>query len=133
MDNVSVQCENCEEIVQPEGPEGARKWKLVGAAILGFFGFAIGSVVGIATAGFGFVASFVTVPLGLYFGWKMGAKFAEMRSGITCPNCGNDFSRSAEQLEKAGAAASKARKGASNAAGSARDAVDERRGNDDSA
>jgi hypothetical protein len=127
MDNVSVQCDSCEQIVEPEPPKGKLKYKLAGALVLGFIGFIMGTAMGFVTAGVGFVGYVVTIPVGLIFGWMLGGKVAEIRSGITCPNCGNDFSRSAEQLKKAGAAASKAREGASNAANSARDAVDERR------
>lgn len=51
-------------------------------------GFAIGSVVGVATAGVGFVAWFFTLPIGVYIGYKLGSIGAEMMDGPSCPSCG---------------------------------------------
>jgi len=60
------------------------------AIIFEGIGFALGSVVGVATAGFGFVAWIFTVPIGLYMGYKIGAIGAEMMDGPSCPKCNSN-------------------------------------------
>lgn len=85
--NLEVRCEECGEVAEPDPPENKLKWIIGMALLFGGIGLAIGSVVGIATAGFGFVASIVTVPLGLYMGYKIGGFGAEMLDGPSCPAC----------------------------------------------
>lgn len=65
------------------------KWILGAAIFFAGIGFMIGSVVGVATAGFGVVAWFFTVPIGLYAGYKIGSFGAEMMDGPSCPDCGS--------------------------------------------
>jgi len=88
---VDIQCESCDEIVQPEPPE--RRWLFagIGALLLGLFGLFVGLSVGVATAGFGVVAAFFTVPIGLYGGYKTGRWSANKRDPPSCPRCGNQF------------------------------------------
>jgi hypothetical protein len=49
--DVQVKCDDCGEIADPEPPENRRYYTGGMALVLGFIGFLIGSVFGIATAG----------------------------------------------------------------------------------
>jgi len=82
-----VRCNDCGEVAQPDPPKNRLKWILGMAIIFGGVGFAIGSIVGVATAGVGFVAWIFTVPIGLYIGYKLGGIGAEMMDGPSCPKC----------------------------------------------
>jgi len=89
--DLQVKCEQCGDVSTPSPPKHRIKW-IVGMAILfGGIGLAIGSVFGIATAGFGTVATVVTVPAGLYIGYKVGQIGAELMAGPTCPSCGSSY------------------------------------------
>lgn len=85
--DLQVRCEDCGEVAQPEQPNNYLKWILGMAFLFGGIGFMIGSVVGVATAGVGFVAWIFTVPIGLYIGYKLGSIGAEMIDGPSCPAC----------------------------------------------
>lgn len=87
--NLNVECENCGEVAQPNPPKNRLKWVLGMAIIFAGLGFMIGSVFGIATAGFGFVATVVTVPAGIYIGYKIGMVGSELLDGPSCPTCGS--------------------------------------------
>lgn len=91
---LEVKCSDCEAVAEPEPPAHKYKWILGMAILLGGIGFAIGSVVGVATAGVGFVAWIFTVPLGLYFGYRIGAVGAELMDGPSCPQCGSEHGTS---------------------------------------
>lgn len=88
----NVQCESCNEIVEPEPAEGRLKYGVL-IAVLGavILGFGIGGTIGIATAGFGAPAIIPLGLLGLYFGYKGGQWFAGKRDGVSCPDCGSYF------------------------------------------
>lgn len=77
---------------QPERPRNWLKWIAGMALVFAGIGFFIGSVIGIATAGVGIVAWVVTLPMGLYIGYKIGDFGAEFRDGPTCPACGAEHS-----------------------------------------
>lgn len=82
-----VKCDSCNDVAEPNPPKNRLKW-IGGMAILfAGIGFGIGSLFGIASAGFGFVAWVVTVPVGLYMGYKIGSIGAEMMDGPSCPSC----------------------------------------------
>ena len=84
----SVQCSECGHAAQPSKPNHRLKWILGMALVFGGIGFAIGSVVGVATAGVGFVAWIFTVPIGLYIGYKIGSVGSELMDKPSCPECG---------------------------------------------
>jgi hypothetical protein len=86
--SLRVACDNCDAVETPDPPNNRLLWILGMAILFGGIGLAIGSVFGIATAGFGFVATVVTVPAGLYVGYKVGQIGAELMDGPTCPECG---------------------------------------------
>lgn len=90
--DLSVLCESCQTAVEPARPSGERKIGAIGAGILGVFGLLYGLTVGIATAGFGMVAAPFTLLIGAYAGYKLGAWYSERRDGVTCPDCGHNFS-----------------------------------------
>lgn len=85
--SLQVKCEGCGEVATPNPPKNRLKWILGMAVLFAGIGFAIGSVVGVATAGVGFVAWIFTVPIGLYIGYKIGAVGAELMDGPSCPGC----------------------------------------------
>lgn len=85
--DLQVQCESCGEVNTPEPPKNRLKWILGMIIIFAGIGFAIGSVVGVATAGVGFVAWIFTLPIGIYIGYKIGSIGAEMLDGPSCPSC----------------------------------------------
>ena len=89
--DLQVKCNECGEVSSPEPPNNRLLWIIGMAIIFAGIGFAIGSVVGIATAGFGFVAWIFTVPLGIYAGYKIGSIGAELMDGPTCPGCGATY------------------------------------------
>lgn len=88
--DLQVKCDGCGEVAQPDPPKNRLKWILGMAIIFGGIGFFIGSVVGVATAGFGFVAYIFTVPIGLYIGYKIGKIGAELMDGPSCPKCNHN-------------------------------------------
>lgn len=92
MAKLDVMCGSCDSIVQPDRPK--RKWTytIAGALFLGLFGLGIGLTIGVATAGIGITAAPFTILIGLYAGAKGGSLFAEFRDGVTCPECGHNFS-----------------------------------------
>lgn len=88
----NIQCESCNEVVEPEEPENSLKYALGIAAIAAlFFGVGIGGTIGIATAGLGIAATLPLGLLGAYFGYKGGHWFAGKRDGVSCPKCGSYF------------------------------------------
>jgi len=89
--NYDVRCTDCESIVSPNGPEYDQHLKIAGALALGLVGVLIGSVIGIATAGFGIAATLPLGGLGLFFGYFAGAWAARVHDGINCPECGSKF------------------------------------------
>jgi len=91
---VDIQCGGCGDIVEAEPPEHRWKFAGAGALVVGLVGLFLGLVTGIATAGVGFVAAFVTVPLGVYSGFKIGRWGAVKRDPPSCPKCRNEFGSS---------------------------------------
>lgn len=88
--DLNVECESCGEVAEPEPPQNRLKWILGMGLLFSGIGFAIGSVVGVATAGVGFVAWIFTLPIGIYIGYKVGSIGAEMMDGPSCPKCGTE-------------------------------------------
>lgn len=91
--NLDVKCNSCSDIVQLEKPANRMKYGvLVGTLFALFFGFGVGGIIGIATAGVGIPA---IAPLGLiggYIGFKLGKWIAGKQDGITCPECDYKYS-----------------------------------------
>lgn len=92
--DLKVECEECGAVAQPDGPENRLKWIVGMALVFGGLGFAIGTAVGIATAGVGFAAYVITLPIGLYIGYKVGEYGAELMDGPSCPECDANHSGS---------------------------------------
>lgn len=90
--NANVQCGGCGHVVDPEEPENKKKYGWTGALILGLLGLGVGATIGIATAGLGMPATIPLGLLGIYAGLKVGRKVAELQDGVTCPECGFNFS-----------------------------------------
>ncbi|GAB3421841.1 hypothetical protein GCM10027435_26020 [Haloparvum alkalitolerans] len=90
--DLQVQCEECGTVATPDPPNRKLLWIAGMAIIFAGIGFAIGSVVGVATAGVGFVAWIFTVPIGLYAGYRIGSFGAELMDGASCPECGREHS-----------------------------------------
>ncbi len=86
--NFQVECSECDAVDTPDRPNHWFKWIAGMALLFGGVGFMMGSVVGVATAGVGFVAWIFTMPIGLYVGYKIGSKGAELVDGPSCPACG---------------------------------------------
>lgn len=89
---LDVQCNSCSEIVSLQHPKNRRKYGLLVAGFSAlFFGFGVGSLFGIATAGVGFAATIPLGVLGAYFGMKTGRWVAGRQDGITCPECNHQY------------------------------------------
>lgn len=86
------ECESCDGIVRPEGPNRLIMFQTVGAIQFGIVGAFIGSVIGIATAGIGAPAIIPIGAFGLYIGYKLGGWVARNRDGIDCPEGDSYFS-----------------------------------------
>ncbi|WP_227134633.1 hypothetical protein [Halorubellus salinus] len=89
--NLDVRCASCDSIVSPNGPKYDQHLKIAGALTLGLVGFLTGSVIGIATAGFGMAATLPLGGLGLFFGYFVGGFAARAHDGYDCPDCGSGF------------------------------------------
>lgn len=88
---LDVRCESCKSIVKPDGPKYKSHLGLLGALLFGALGFATGSVIGIATAGFGIAATIPLSIMGLAVGYIGGSYIARLHDGVTCPGCGGRF------------------------------------------
>jgi len=88
---LNVQCTSCSSIVSPSGPKYKLHLTLLGAFFLGALGFAIGGVIGIATAGAGITATVPLTIIGLVMGYSGGSFLAKLHDGVSCPKCGNQF------------------------------------------
>lgn len=88
---MNVQCDGCQELVEPEPPANRRKYGLLGAVFIGLIGLGIGGTIGIATAGLGMPATIPLALIGAYVGWKVGTLIAKKQDGVTCPECNHNF------------------------------------------
>lgn len=87
--DLQVKCNQCGDVSTPSPPKHKWKWVLGMMIVFGGIGLAIGTVVGVATAGLGFVGYTFTIPIGLAIGYKVGQIGAELMDGPTCPSCGS--------------------------------------------
>lgn len=88
---LDVQCSSCNSIVSPDGPANKRLFGVGLAVLVGGFGFFTGSAIGIATAGLGVAATIPLTLFGIAIGWSIGSYLAQLRDGVTCPECGRRF------------------------------------------
>lgn len=88
---LEVRCASCESIVSPDGPVYKRHLGILGAILIGLFGFFTGSAIGIATAGFGIAATIPLTLIGIVVGYSGGSFIAQLHDGVTCPECGGRF------------------------------------------
>jgi len=80
-------------VVELEPPENKRLYSFGGAALLGLMALALGSFVGVATMGAGFVLAPFIIPPGIYAGYKFGGFAADKFTGASCPNCNQVHTR----------------------------------------
>lgn len=91
VSNLSVKCDSCGEINEPQPPINRFKYGIALAVVAGLLGIGIGLTIGIATAGFGMAATPFTLIIGAYSGWKIGAWGAEKQDGYSCPDCNHIY------------------------------------------
>lgn len=89
--HLTVECESCNELVEPETPQYRVGFIIACMAIFGGAGLLIGLTVGVATAGAGMTAAPFLVVIGLYGGYKTGGFVAEYLDGYSCPECESYF------------------------------------------
>ena len=89
--HLTVHCESCDEIVQPETPAYRLHYIIGFMALLGGAGFLFGLTAGLATFGTAFIAWPVFLVIGLYAGYKVGEWAAELMDGYSCPECSATF------------------------------------------
>lgn len=89
---LDVLCDSCGSTVSLKKPENRSLMILLGVLIIGGISLAAGLVTGIATAGLGAPLAVVSVPAGIYAGYKTGGWAALKTEGLNCPECGHDHS-----------------------------------------
>lgn len=87
--NHQIKCTSCGELARISPPEDQRRYKLIFGSVFAFFGWIVGSFIGVATAGIGSTASGPLMLVCVYLGIRLSTWYSEKKDGYTCDNCGN--------------------------------------------